>query len=179
MEKVRNDHKGKGEGVRMIQLEPKIVFQEEVKVIGISAQTSNADEVGGNGKIPALWGEYFQKQIGASIPNRLADSPTIGLYTDYEDGVTGTYAVLIGMKVETIDEIPNGLVGKAIPAGKYAVFTTEKGNFARVVPEAWAFIWDWFSRNDLKRTFTGDYELYDSRANNPEEAVVDIYIAVE
>lgn len=160
-------------------MEPRFIVQEECKVIGVAVCTSNAAEAGGEGKIPGLWMDYYQQRVSKEIPNQVIDSPTIGLYTDYENGVAGSYLVLIGLKVKTIEEIPEGLIGKTIPAGKYAVFTTQRGAVAKVVPEGWAFIWDWFSRNDLKRTFTGDYELYDKRASNPDDAIVDIYIAVE
>lgn len=160
-------------------MEPRYIVQEECKVIGIATYTSNAAEAGGNGKIPGLWMEFYQKQTSRKIPNQVTDSPTIGLYTDYENGVAGTYLMLVGLKVHTMEEIPDGLVGKTIPAGQYAVFTTRRGPVSEVVPEGWAFIWDWFSHNDKKRTFTGDYELYDTRASNPGDAVVEIYIAVE
>lgn len=173
-------YKVEGDQAEMIQMmEPKFIELEESKVIGITAYTTNAAETGGKGKIPGLWMDYYQQRVAEKIPNQVTSSPTIGLYTDYEDGVAGTYLTLVGLKVHTIEEIPEGLEGKTIPAGRYAVFTTRRGPLSKVVPEGWVFIWNWFSRNDQKRTFTGDFELYDDRASNPDDVIVEIYIAVE
>ena len=42
---------------------------------------------------------------------------------------------------------------------------------------AWIDIWKWFETSGVERTYTGDFELYDERCVDPDQAVVDIYIS--
>lgn len=37
----------------------------------------------------------------------------------------------------------------------------------------------WFEQQEVKPTYTGDFELYDARCENPQRAQVDIYIAIQ
>jgi predicted transcriptional regulator YdeE len=76
--------------------------------------------------------------------------------------------------------VPEGMVSNAIPAGKYAIFTTERGPAYKVVPDIWVKI------NSLpmaapggSRTYKADYEVYDERARDPQASVVDVYIGVK
>ncbi|NEW07497.1 AraC family transcriptional regulator [Paenibacillus sp. SYP-B3998] len=163
----------------MSLIQPKIVQLDAFHIMGLSARTSNALESGGNGSIPKLWQQFYQEQISERITNPLPNSPTIGLYTDYENGVLGLYTSLIGLKVTQVTDIPESLTTAFVPAGKYAVFTTARGPFYETVPQCWAIIWDLFTHSDMERTYTGDFELYDERAMNPEDAEVDIYIAIK
>lgn len=39
----------------------------------------------------------------------------------------------------------------------------------------WVKIWN----SELERTFTADFEVYDERSQNPENAEVDIFVAVK
>ncbi|BCE14888.1 hypothetical protein RSC3_02244 [Bacillus paralicheniformis] len=43
--------------------------------------------------------------------------------------------------------------------------------------ETWQEIWTWDEKN--LRTYTGDFEVYDEQAENPENAQVVIYVAVD
>lgn len=71
------------------------------------------------------------------------------------------------------------MVAKVIPAATYAVFTTAKGPISEVVPEAWAYIWEWFKNSEMKRAYTGDFERYDARSMDPANAEVDLYISIK
>jgi predicted transcriptional regulator YdeE len=74
---------------------------------------------------------------------------------------------------------PSGMVLRRIPAGKYTVITTEKGPFPKVVPDAWMGIFKLEAEGKLNRTYQTDFELYDERALDPQNGVVDIYIGVK
>jgi predicted transcriptional regulator YdeE len=56
---------------------------------------------------------------------------------------------------------------------------SKKGSVSEVVPKAWFFVWEWFKTSNMKRAFSGDFELYDSRSVNPNDAEIDIYIAIK
>lgn len=160
-------------------LTPIITTRDEMKMVGIVTRTSNACEMGPNGAIPKLWQQYVEQQIGEKIPNQAEQPVLLGLYTNYESDVSGEYDMVIGMTVHTLDTIPDGMVGKVIPAAKYAVFTSPKGPFMEVVPVTWQAIWQWMQTTNEVRTYTGDFEYYDERSSNPNDAQVDIYIAIK
>lgn len=158
-------------------MDPKFVYLEEKKVTGIRCRTSNQLEASGEGSIPKLWREFYSRQLGNSIPNKTNEC-ILGVYTDYETDVNGMYTIMIGSEVHTGDDVPSNLVHTTLPASKYAVFTSEKGHVADVVPKAWAFIWEWFRQSNIERAYKGDFELYGERSIDPQNAVVEIYISV-
>lgn len=103
----------------------------------------------------------------------------LGLYSNYTPDFSlksGYYSLAIGCPVDHVDIIPLGMIVKEIPAGKYAVFTA-KGPFGPSVAKVWLEeIWP---NKEIERTFTNDFEWYDSRSTNDENSVVKIYIAVK
>ena len=156
----------------------KIVNQPEFTVIGIAARTSNAREMGGQGQIGTCWTRLFQEDLLAKIANK-ADSSIVALYTDYVSDKNGEYTYVLGARVNSSADVPEGMVAKEVSSGRYAVFTTEKGPGPKVVPEAWMRI------NSLPRSAVGgdrvyrtDFEIYDQRAADPQNLQADIYIGI-
>lgn len=142
-------------------------------IIGISVRTTN--ENGQSTKdIPALWEQFMQEQILEKIPNKL-DNTVYCMYTDYEKDHTRPYTTLIGCRVSSLDEIPENMTGKTISAAPYHKYTV-KGNLQQnIVYKAWLKIWN----EDLKRSYTADFETYDPTKQTPENAEVEIFIAVD
>jgi len=112
------------------------------------------------------------------IPNR-ADANLIALYTDYASDKVGDYSFVLGAKVTDGRHVPLGMVLKRIPAGRYAVLTSDKGPVNVVVPSAWKRIWS-MSREELggERAYKADYEVYDQRATDPQNAQVEIRVGL-
>jgi predicted transcriptional regulator YdeE len=158
-------------------MEPAIVSLKEKQVIGIGCRTSNSLEAVGEGQIPKLWGEFYGRQAGRSIPNKETEY-ILGVYTDYESDVNGMYTMIIGSEVHGRDNMPPKFMHAVLPASAYAVFTSERGHVAEVVPKAWAAAWEWFGQSGIERAYTGDFELYDEKSANPEKAVVQIYVSI-
>ncbi|GAA3412550.1 zinc ribbon domain-containing protein [Paenibacillus hodogayensis] len=155
----------------------------EIRLMGIAATTTNASELSGGGIISKLWARFGQEAIRDKLPARADAQQDQNLfyacYTNYENGALGEYTFLIGAEADASDEVPAGMQAVVVPPATYAVFTTAKGPMDRVVLEAWQAIWKWSAlAADMERTFTGDFELYDERSLNPQDAQVDIYIAV-
>lgn len=161
---VTTDHSFSTQPVRYVTLPGK-------RLAGISARTTNAIEISGKGCIQGLWNNYFASE---HLP--APEVARYGCYTDYTDGITGEYTILVGHEVSPNESLPEGLDDILLPPATYAVFTSRKGPMAEVVGEAWGAVWTWDKQSD--RTFTGDFELYDERSLNPESVQVDIYIAV-
>jgi predicted transcriptional regulator YdeE len=147
-------------------------------VIGIAARTSNAREMTPDGVIPRQWERWMTEALAAQISNKL-DSSVIALYTDYESDHNGEYTFVLGVKVSSAENVPPGMVASQIPAGRYTVLTSEKGPVGRVVFEAWQRIWS-MSPAELggARAYRADFEVYDQRASDSDNAQVDVYVGI-
>jgi predicted transcriptional regulator YdeE len=147
-------------------------------VIGISVRTSNRVEMSGGGKIPKLWGEFYTGGIIGQIPNKANDA-IIVLYYDYESDKDGEYSYLIGARVNSTAEVPKGMSVRHVPAGNFALFTTDRGPVAEVVQKGWQQIWS-VPKNQPggDRAYKVDYEVYDARSRDPQSSQVDIYIGI-
>jgi predicted transcriptional regulator YdeE len=161
------------------RMNPKVVEGSTFTVIGIAARTSNAREMTADGIIGKQWGRLMQEGLLAKIPNK-ADRNIVAVYTDYASDRNGEYTCVLGARVKSDGEVPAGMLAKKIPAGKFAVFTSEKGPAAKVVPETWTKI------NSLPRSAVGgdrvyraDYEIYDERAADPANSQVDVYVGIK
>jgi len=142
-------------------------------VIGITVRTSNAEGHAAK-DIPELWARFWSIDISAKIPGRIGDD-IYSVYTAYEGDYTQPYTTLIGYKVENLDHIPDGFSGLLIEEGPY-MKCTAKGNLLQgAVFDAWLEIWN----AEIPRAYTADFEVYGECSRNPEDAEVDIYLAVK
>jgi predicted transcriptional regulator YdeE len=159
-------------------LNSRIVQQKEFTLVGIATRTNNAREATSDGVIGKQWTRFIQEGLLAKIPNKL-DHSVVAVYTDYASDHNGDYTFILGAKVSSATEVPAGMVAKTIPAGRYAVFTSEKGPGSKVVPELWMKI------NSLPKSVPGgdrayraDFEIYDERAADPQNLQADVYIGI-
>ena len=145
---------------------------QKFNIIGISIRTTNENEQSGK-DIPALWDQFISEDIAEKIPNKINHS-IYSVYTDYEKDHTKPYTTILGCAVESLDFIPDEMVGITIETGSYEKFIA-KGNLNDgIVINEWIKIW----KSDLNRSFTSDFEIYGEKAQNPENAEVDIFIAI-
>lgn len=147
---------------------------ENFKIIGIETETTNE-----NGKstedLGKLWEKFYIKNIPSKIPNKINDE-IYSIYTDYESDYRGKYKTIIGQRVSSLDEIPNGLIGREFNGGKYRKFVA-KGQMPNAVVESWQEIW--VKDKELKRKYTADFEVYGEKSQNGEESEVEIFIATK
>lgn len=114
------------------------------------------------------------KNILNAIPNKI-DNTIYSLYTEYESDHTKPYTTVLGCKVENLETIPDGMVGKAFESGNY-IKITAKGDVTKgMIANEWMKIW----KSDLDRIYTVDFEMYGEKAQNPTDAEVDILIAIK
>ena len=146
---------------------------QSFSITGISVRTTNENGQAGN-DIPALWNRFISEGIAEKIPNK-TDHSIYCMYTDYEKDHTKPYTTILGCKVANLESIPAGMIGKTIDEANYSVHTA-KGNLLQgAVFNEWANIWN----SSLQRTFTAGFEVYGEKAQDPENAAVDIFIAVK
>lgn len=149
-----------------------VVQKPSIVLMGIECRTSNAPDAGPQ-DIPKHWEKFFAENVINQIPNKTSNE-VLALYCDYEGDYTQPYSLVIGCPVSSFDVIPEGMVIKTIPAGSYALYTAI-GEHPKSLIETWGHIWQ---QVDLKRTYTGDYEVYgDKFSASPVE--VGVFIALE
>jgi predicted transcriptional regulator YdeE len=176
--------------------------RDAFRLTGISVRTTNAEEASPNGRLPELWGTFFQNPL-SSEPGLQNGHLLYALYTDYESDASGEYTVVIGhecvagkpesvvrlqevgvaesvvrQNAAGVPESVKNLQVATVPKARYMVFETPKGPFHETVPQAWRDIWTYFGQSSVKRAYTGDFELYDFTKGDPQDMVVRIYIAV-
>ena len=146
---------------------------EPFKLIGISIRTTNENGQA-NKEIADLWGVFMAENILDKIPNKV-NNTVYSLYTDYESDHTKPYTAILGCKVEKLDLIPEGMIGKEFEGGNY-VKMTAKGDLTKgLIVNKWSEIWEM----GLDRIFTADFEVFGEKAQNINDAEIDFLVAVK
>lgn len=145
-----------------------------LKIIGIATQTSNnnSQAIEDLGK---LWSQFFGENIIGKIPNTISTN-IYSVYTDYESDFKGKYTTIIGLEVSSLDEIPEGMIGREFQPQIFKKYIA-KGELHEAVGKTWTEIWN--DDTNLNRTYIYDYELYTEKAQNPAKAEIEIYIGVK
>lgn len=145
-----------------------------ITLIGISLPYKTTNENFQSAKdIGELWNTFWQENIIAQIPKRLSEE-IYAVYHQYEGDHTKPYSFFIGCEAAADVETLEGLQKLQIPSGEYRKFTA-KGKMPDCIMNAWSDIW----KSDIPRAYNVDYEVYDQRALDMNNAEVDIFISVE
>ncbi len=95
-------------------------------------------------------------------------------------GENVAYSEIVGIEVTSFDYIPEGMVAKVIPQGKYVLFT-HKGSIHKL-QETYEYIWGtWIPFSKVELDMRDDFELYDEgfKGENNYLSEIDIYIPIE
>lgn len=144
------------------------------KIIGISTRTTNKDNQAQQ-DLENLWGQFYLENLLNKIPNQISNE-IIAIYTDYKSDFTEEYTTIIGIPVSTLDEIPNGLIGREFQAENFQKFTA-KGEMPNAVVTTWVDIWQ--KDKELDRKYSYDFEVYGEKSQNRENSEVEIFIATK
>lgn len=155
---------------------------EEIKLVGIKTRTNNKqifEQNTATNKIAETVAKYFHNGLAEKIQHRKNPGTTFCVYAEYESDVNGDYTYFIGEEVTSFDDLPPGFEKLIIPAQAYAKFTNQAGPMPDVCIDMWKKIWN---MNDAelggKRAYIADFEIYDARSADHNDAVLDIYIGV-
>ena len=125
------------------------------------------------------WTKQKNENIFEKIHHKVYPDVILGFYTNYTSDfslTSGYYSLIIGCPVSKIDDVAEGMAIKNISAGKYAVFTAN-GRLEEAVARVW--LEEICQNKKIQRTFTNDFEWYDSKSTNDESCVVKIYISIK
>lgn len=159
----------------VILLEPKIIFNDEFKIIGLSCTTTSTEN---NEKaiIPALWDKFIPR-IG-EINNFVSSTRTLGLCEIIENS-DDNFTYVCCKEVKNFDFIPEGMIAKVVPSSRYAVFT-HQGNVENL-GETYDYIYgSWLPKSGYEiNGVKHDFELYDERFDNSPSSEMEIYIPIK
>ena len=121
-------------------------LEDSFEIYGVKTRTKNEDEIGGEGKIPALWSKFMGELYDGK-------SEIYSVYYNYESDFNGHYDNFIGTRSRQ-----KGDENLDIQSGKYALFSF--ANEPQNVAKFWGEIWRYFESSELKRTYKTDFEKY-------------------
>ncbi len=103
------------------------------------------------------------------------------IHTDYESDYKGAYTYFIGEEVTSFDESDSSgeFQKMVIPKQEYAKFTNGPAPMPDVIVNVWNTIWE-MSPEELggKRAYLTDFEIYDSRASDHQNIVLDVFVRI-
>lgn len=159
-------------------IKPRPVQRAETLVMGIESRTNHQRETNPiTAEIPKLWQRFAAEQMLHYISEPIHAGTLYGVYlygayTDYSINHHREYSAIVAVEVSNIDNPAENMVGVALPAGTYLVFSA-MGDLPHAVTQAWQQIWNYFTPGRLEqRAFTTDFEVY-------HQQQVDIYIALK
>lgn len=160
---------------------PTIVEMKSFQVVGLWTSTSRDKEQTPDAIIAKEWKRFLSENLLEKIPDRI-DQQVIAVYTDFATDARSQYSFILGAKVRPVPNpvIPEGMVVKTVPAGKYAVFATPRGPAATVIPETWKRIRAYFAApGHGERAYLADFDVYKDGVANRNDTQVDIYVGVK
>lgn len=144
-------------------------------IVGISTRTINA-----NGQsaidIESLWQKFWGEEIQDQIPNKVSED-IYAVYTNYETDFTGEYTTVVGLPVNSLDVIPEGMIGLTIEAGTYCKIVSN-GKMPDAIGNTWLEIWS-NKELDSKRAYKADFTVHGSKYYDGDNAEVETYLSVK
>lgn len=123
-----------------------INLDDGFEIYGVKTRTKNEDEIGDEGKIPALWSKFMSEYYDGK-------SEIYSVYCNYESDLNGHYDNFIGIRSHQ-----KGDENLKIQSEKYALFSF--ANEPQNVAQFWGEIWRYFESSELERAYKTDFEKY-------------------
>ena len=145
---------------------------DKTLIIGISVRTTNQNNQSSK-DIETLWGKFWGEDIQNKIPNTIS-SDIYAVYTDYESDVNGPYTTIIGLPVNSLENVPEGFVGITIEKASYEKFIS-KGKMPEAIFNTWLEIWQ---NKNLNRAYQADFTIHGKKYYDGDNAEVETYISI-
>ncbi len=138
----------------------------------LKANESNQDDISRQ-DYGQLWQTFEESEFYDIIPNKVGNE-ILAVYHSYDEEFEGSFLYFVGCQVIEGTEVPDGLESFEIPAGLYAKFTVHGE-----IPECTASAWKTIGAANLDRALIVDFELYDERSADRDNAVIDIFLSIK
>jgi predicted transcriptional regulator YdeE len=144
----------------------------QFKLIGLRLEHKTTNEGGQSGiDCGNHWTKFEKENFVQKIPNKLSDE-IYAVYFDYDGDYTKPFSYFIGCKVNFDSAAPEGMDNLVIPAGTF-IKVIAKGKMPDCIANSWQSIW----KEKTDRAYTYDFEIYDDRSKNWDDAQVDIFVS--
>jgi AraC family transcriptional regulator len=156
-------------------VEPTLITKDAFSVIGLELKTTTH---GGKNliEIPPFWEQVMAAGQIERIPDKKIPDTVLGICMDFAPD--GWFSYLIAAEVTSTDNAPEGMVYRTIPAATYAVFPA-RGKMPASIQDTFKYIYrEWLPNCTYRHAGSAEFEWYDERCDDTENAVVDIYIPV-
>ena len=149
------------------------IKKNEFKLIGLKLdkQTTNQNEQSSH-DCGNMWQKFEKENFVEKIPNKLSDE-IYAVYFEYEGDYTQPFSYFIGCKVKIDSEVPNGMNSLFLPAENYSKIIA-KGKMPHCVSDSWKNIW----ASNIDRAYNYDFEVYDERSKDWNNAEVEIFVSL-
>lgn len=150
-------------------MEPKIETRPAFTVVGIKYRGNNE-----NNEIPQLWGTFGPRMD--EVPLKAESHVAYGVMGNLDES-TGEFDYVAGFEVESVANIPEGMVSWALPEQTYAIFRCT----LPIIREAFEYIFQtWLPASGYQHADGPEFELYDEEFN-PEDpdSKLCIYIPIK
>ena len=142
------------------------------KLIGIKLDKKTTNS-GGQSNIDcgSLWQKFEKENFSSRISNKISDE-IYAVYFDYEGDHTKPFSYFIGCEVKPGSEFAPDMDTLMIPAQSYSKLIA-KGKMPDCISNSWKDIWD----SKIERAYKYDFEVYDERSKDWNNAIVDIFVS--
>ncbi len=146
--------------------------KDEFKLIGLKLNNKTTNQ-NGQSSIDCgnLWQKFETENFAGKIPGKLSDE-IYAVYYDYEGDHTKPFSYFIGCKVKIDTQNCQGMDSLIIPAGSYYKVIA-KGKMPDCVANSWEKIWSLI----IDRAYQFDFEIYNERSKDWNDAEVEIFIS--
>jgi predicted transcriptional regulator YdeE len=130
-------------------------------------------------EIGLLWKRFMAFDL-AAIKHRTALDTFLEIHIETpETAAKGVFEVLVGVRVERLEDVPVECVVKVVPAAQYAVFTLEG---QQIVSDWSNALRDWLLSSGYARSHKYFVQSYDPRfkgMDKIDESALDAYIPIK
>jgi len=147
-------------------MEPKIATRPAFTIVGMLYRGKNE-----KGEIPQMWDEFISR--ADEIKRKVNPHVAYGVIDNF-DMRSGEFDYVAGFEVESIADIPEGMVSWEVPEGTYAVFTCTLPTLMEAFQYAYK---TWLPQSGYSRADGPEFELYDENFD-PEDESSEMYIYI-
>lgn len=143
-----------------ISREPEIVLMEETKAAGIRGTTSLFDN-----RLPGLWEQFLaldEGDFGLECTRYCICETQRTSYT--KDGDV-SFSVMVGSRARDFNNLPPGMAGKTLCAGRYAAFT-HRGDLANLYKTYQYIFGTWLPASKEELDDREDFEQYEREVSS-------------
>ena len=161
-------------------LEPRIVtLDSSIKMLGMAVDT---DARSVYRDVPRLGKAYTEHKDAHGIPHKKEPWIFVAVSKDY-DPEAKSFTYMMGDVVTSLEEVPEGLEGFEIPAGRYAVFPVQPkvrwGWGAAITRVKQYAFTEWLPASGYEAGgAVDDFEWHDARSTRAQDPEIDLYVAI-